>query len=82
MEHRDEHPAAFDLCFGRRPAEELFDLTSDRFQVENLASDPAHAETLAALRARLDRRLRALEDPRSVGGAEIFGAGAYRGSRR
>ena len=82
LAHRDEHPAAFDLCFGRRPAEELFDLTSDRFQVENLATDPAHAETLGALRARLDRRLRALGDPRSVGGAEIFRTGAYRGSRR
>lgn len=82
LEHRAEHPEAFELCFGKRPAEELFDLAADRYQVTNLAADPRHAETLAALRARLDERLRELEDPRVVGGAEVFTESQYRGSRR
>ena len=38
-----------------RPAEELYEWTTDRWQVNNLADDPAHRETLAALRERLDR---------------------------
>ena len=43
------------LFSSTRPAEELYEWTTDRWQVNNLADDPAHRETLAALRGRLDR---------------------------
>lgn len=39
--------------YHRRPAEELYDLRSDPHEQRNLAADPAHAETLARLRAEL-----------------------------
>jgi arylsulfatase A-like enzyme len=38
-----------------RPAEELYDLQADAFEVHNLAGDPAHQKVLAELRARLAR---------------------------
>ncbi|MDZ4688347.1 MAG: sulfatase [Planctomycetaceae bacterium] len=38
-----------------RPKEELYEWTSDRYQVKNLADDPAHQPTLVAMRSRLDR---------------------------
>ncbi|HTM55046.1 MAG TPA: sulfatase [Pirellulales bacterium] len=38
-----------------RPAEELYEWRQDRWQVRNLAADPAYQQTLEALRARLDR---------------------------
>ncbi len=38
-----------------RPAEELYEWTTDRWQVKNLSADPAHQATLETLRARLDR---------------------------
>jgi arylsulfatase A-like enzyme len=38
-----------------RPKEELYEWTVDRDQVKNLAGDPAHQETLVAMRNRLDR---------------------------
>lgn len=38
-----------------RPAEELYEWTTDRWQVINLADDPRHRTTLETLRARLDR---------------------------
>ena len=38
-----------------RPPEELYEWTTDRWQVKNLAADPAHRATLEKLRARLDR---------------------------
>lgn len=38
-----------------RAPEELYEWTTDRWQVKNLASDPAHKSTLETLRARLDR---------------------------
>jgi hypothetical protein len=37
----------------QRPAEELYDLLADPHEVNNLAGDAAHAQTLAELRARL-----------------------------
>jgi arylsulfatase A-like enzyme len=36
-----------------RPEEELYDLQADPHEIKNLAGDPAHRDTLAALRARL-----------------------------
>ncbi len=37
----------------RRPAEELYDLAADPYQLNNLIDDPAHQESLQALRADL-----------------------------
>jgi len=45
-----------------RPAEMLFDLENDPHEVKNLANDPAHAETLAALRGEMQQRLKSLPD--------------------
>lgn len=38
-----------------RPAEELYEWNTDRWQVTNLAANPAHQSTLEKMRARLDR---------------------------
>ncbi|MBL9202054.1 MAG: sulfatase [Opitutaceae bacterium] len=49
-------PLAESLLFSpTRPAEELYEWSVDRWQVKNLAADPAHRATLEKLRARLDR---------------------------
>lgn len=49
-------PLAEKLLFGpARPPEELYEWTTDRWQVTNLAGAPEHAQTLATLRSRLDR---------------------------
>jgi arylsulfatase A-like enzyme len=45
-----------------RPVEELYEWTEDRHQVRNLASDPAHQQTLVAMRSRLDRWIRETGD--------------------
>ena len=50
-----EPPAEKLLFSSTPPAEELYEWTTDRWQVNNLADDPAHGETLAAIRGRLDR---------------------------
>jgi arylsulfatase A-like enzyme len=49
-------PLAEKLLFSAtRPPEELYEWTSDHWQVKNLANDPAHRATLEKLRGRLDR---------------------------
>lgn len=45
-------PAIQATCFvAPRPLEELYDLTTDPYELKNLASDPAHRDTLERLRA-------------------------------
>jgi N-sulfoglucosamine sulfohydrolase len=46
-----------------RPKFELYDLDADPWELNNLAADPAHAERLKAMTARLLRRLEETEDP-------------------
>jgi arylsulfatase A-like enzyme len=56
-------PLASELLFRPvRPAEELYEWTTDRWQVRNLAADPAHRAELERLRARLDQWMRETGD--------------------
>jgi N-sulfoglucosamine sulfohydrolase len=50
-----------------RPAEELYDLVADPYELVNLAESEAHAARLASLRARLDEWMRAEGDPYATG---------------
>lgn len=45
-----------------RPAEELYEWTTDKWQITNLAADPAHKVTLESLRGRLDQWMRETND--------------------
>jgi arylsulfatase A-like enzyme len=54
----------YERAFGKRPAEELYDLRRDRGQTRNLAGEPAYASQQAQLAADLLARLRAVGDPR------------------
>ena len=62
----EEHRRAFQLSFAKRPAEELYDLDKDPGQINNVASDPAYEKVLKAMRGRLQKRLKALNDPRAT----------------
>jgi len=60
------------LNFGMRPGDELYDLRADRDCVRNLALDPAHADRMAALRQRMETMLTAQGDPRMEGRGHVF----------
>jgi arylsulfatase A-like enzyme len=47
-------PALWQVASTTRPREELYDSASDPWEVESLADDPEHAETLERLRAALE----------------------------
>ena len=64
--HRDE-PAVkpiFDKAFAKRPAEELYDLSKDPDEMNNVAADPAYAAQKQKLADELMQRLREAGDPR------------------
>jgi arylsulfatase A-like enzyme len=54
----------YEFAFGKRPAEELYDLRKDRDQVNNVAADPAYAEIKAQLAGQLMKTLTDAGDPR------------------
>ncbi len=67
----DTHRKMYDLSFAKRPADELFDLSKDPEQLNNVADDPAYAQVLKKLKQQLMDELRATGDPRIVGGVDF-----------
>jgi N-sulfoglucosamine sulfohydrolase len=63
---------AWALAFGRRPAEELYDLRRDPFCLTNLAADRQHRAEMQRLRQRMEHELRAQQDPRMFGRGSVF----------
>ena len=60
---KDERIAARMKAYLYRAAEELYDLASDPDELHNLAAEPAHAETAAALKGRLREWMERNGDP-------------------
>ncbi|HEX7863046.1 MAG TPA: sulfatase [Verrucomicrobiae bacterium] len=54
----------FQLGFGKRPAEELYDLEDDTAQMKNVATDAKYAEVKDALRRALNEWMKRTNDPR------------------
>ncbi len=60
------------LAFGKRPSEELYDLKRDPDCVNNLAGKPAYQAVQQKLRAQMESELKTQGDPRMFGKGEIF----------
>jgi N-sulfoglucosamine sulfohydrolase len=74
IEKAGEQDRFWQLCFSKRPAEELYDLSTDPDCVTNLAGDPAFTATVQRLKDELFAELRRQEDPRVLGQGDIFDA--------
>jgi len=59
-------------AFGKRPTEQLFDISSDPDCVKNLATDPAFASKRQALHDKLMAELKSQHDPRVLGQGDVF----------
>ena len=68
LDHREEPGVQqfFQLCFAKRPAEELYDLSKDPHQIDNVAGQPGYAAAQKRLRAQLDQWMKDTADPRAV----------------
>lgn len=70
--NRARHAQLFDLAFGKRPAEELYDIANDPFNLTNLAADPRWSAKLQHARTLLENHRRQTADPRALSrGAEL-----------
>jgi arylsulfatase A-like enzyme len=69
----------YDLAFARRPAEELYLLSKDPHQLNNLADESRYAKVKKRLKSQLIAELKDTEDPRIIGGGEAFDQYPYRG---
>jgi arylsulfatase A-like enzyme len=83
LSHKDD-PAIkslFELSFGKRPAEELYDLRNDPFQLNNISDNPGSQDIKTALAARLDNYLLETNDPRVTGTPLIWDNAPYSNER-
>ena len=69
---KDRADRYWQLNFGMRPGEELYDLKTDADCVHNLATDSALQTELKALRERMEASLKAQGDPRMFGQGHLF----------
>jgi arylsulfatase A-like enzyme len=70
LKNRDEEGTTelFNLAFEKRPAEELYDLTRDPYQMNNVAGIAAYQDIKEKLSGQLTSYLKEQGDPRELGG--------------
>lgn len=76
MDMQNDHGTAgldyFQLSFGKRPPEELYDVVADPYQLINLAEDPSHSEIRRQLRDTLQAWMEKTNDPRAVDPQSVY----------
>ncbi len=77
---RDQlHQKLYRCSFAKRPAEELYDMAKDPYQLNNITADPKYAKVKAKLAAKLDAELKKTGDLRALGKGDIFDSYPYYG---
>lgn len=72
VEALGERDRYWQFNFGKRPAEELFDLSSDPDCVKNLMADASYRDKATALRELLFAQLKQQNDPRMAGQGAVY----------
>jgi N-sulfoglucosamine sulfohydrolase len=62
----------WDLCFGKRPADEWYNIRKDPDCIDNLAVHPTAANEVEKMQAKLFERLRQQSDPRMFNDGHLF----------
>ena len=71
----------YKLNFGKRPAEELYDIRTDPDCLINLARNLDYAQRMRLLRDQMEKTLKAEGDPRMNGQADFFDTIQYTGPK-
>jgi arylsulfatase A-like enzyme len=72
IEELGEKSPYWQHAFGKRPADQLFDVLKDPDCVKNLATDPAYRNKAQQLKDKLLTELKSQGDPRALGQGDIF----------
>ena len=70
--NKDKYPELFNNTFVKRPAEELYDVKNDPYQLNNLAGGIHLKAIKDTLSAKLDEELKRTQDPRILGNEQYF----------
>ncbi|TXG38404.1 sulfatase [Seonamhaeicola maritimus] len=62
----------FELCYGKRPQEELYNIAQDPECHKNLADEKSYLKRKEALKKELFAKLRHQQDPRMFGNGDVF----------
>jgi N-sulfoglucosamine sulfohydrolase len=65
MQTKQTNPDYFSLAFEKRPAEELYNIIEDQYQLHNLVDNEYFSDTLDSLRKSLDDFMEKENDPRA-----------------
>lgn len=60
------------LCFGMKPPEELYNFRKDPYSLHNLATDPAYGPLKKDLEKEMESTLKEQQDPRMFGNGKLF----------
>src|SRR5690606_21396996 len=60
------------LAFGKKPSEELYQIDLDPFSMNNLADDPDYNDIKKDLESLMEKELKVQKDPRMFGKGSIF----------
>ena len=84
MANRESKRAShlFRLAFDKRPTEELYDLSKDPAQMQNVANLSEYADALRTMRAELNRWMTRIQDPRATEQGDAFDRYPYYGTIR
>jgi len=77
----DPEYAFYEMSFGKRPEEELYQIANDPDCMKNLANNPEYKETKRRLRARMEQDLIDQGDPRMLGQGNVFDEYPYMGRK-
>lgn len=70
--NRKKYKQVYKLAFGKRLAEELYNIRQDPYNMNNLANDPKYNEVKKELRIKLQQYLVETEDPRILDNGRLF----------
>lgn len=73
------HRKLYNAAFAKRPAVELYDLSEDPYQLNNVAKDPKYGAAVQVMSNRLNMELKKRGDPRATGEKIDFDAFPYLG---
>jgi len=65
LDNQNNFEHYYQRAFGKRPAEELYDLSNDPDQLKNVINDKKYTKSLKNLRSKLNKWMKTTQDPRT-----------------